>query len=142
MAKEITLEIESRLENVPLVGLAVKEICSHFLPGIDSHKMELCVVEACTNVIKHAYEGKEGERVRVLLTIFPDRVVFEVRDTGREMERRHLHAPPLNLSGVNVEELPEGGLGLQIIREFMDEVEYRSSKEGNILIVTKIEEGG
>ncbi|HEX15954.1 MAG TPA: ATP-binding protein [Deltaproteobacteria bacterium] len=140
MVKEITLEIESRLENVPLVGLAVKEICYHFLPEIDPHKMELCVVEACTNVIRHAYEGREGKRVKVLLTIFPDRVVFEVSDTGRAMEPQHLHAPAPDLS--KVEELPERGLGLQIIKEVMDEVQYRSSEEGNTLIMTKIVEGG
>ena len=39
--------IESRLENVPLVGMAVNKLSSFFpLSDVESYQIELCVVEA------------------------------------------------------------------------------------------------
>ena len=71
----ITLAIESRLQDVFLIGLAVNKICSAIpLPDDDVYQLELCVVEAVNNSIEHAYSSEEGHRVEVVTTVDPERI--------------------------------------------------------------------
>ena len=69
-AKRIKFTIESKLENVPLIGMSVSKLCSLIhLSDIETYQIELCVVEAVTNSIKHAYGLETGRQVEVIFTI-------------------------------------------------------------------------
>jgi len=130
----ILLTIDSQLDNVFLVGLAVNEICRVVLPDeVNAYQAELCVVEAVTNAIKHAYKGEPGHRVELTLAVEEDGVVFRVCDTGVPMPqpldtRAAAKNPPL---------LAESGRGLFIISAAMDEVSYVSHEGTNVLTMVK-----
>ena len=66
MNEEISLEFESSTENVPLVSAVVNNFCSDLgLDKLQTYRIELCVVEACVNVIEHAYKEEPGHKVRL-----------------------------------------------------------------------------
>jgi serine/threonine-protein kinase RsbW len=134
--ERIKLVIESALENVPLVGLSVNNICRHanFSEAVSS-QIDLCVVEAVTNCVKHAYNQMPGHKVEVDISLYDDRISFSISDHGEHMEI--FQTPRLEFDPEDVEHLPEGGMGLYIIHQTMDEVSYKTEAGKNTLTLTK-----
>ena len=135
-ARRIKLVINSALEDVSLVGMTINKICSIIpLSDVEAYQAELCVVEACTNAIKHAYNHHPNHDVEVVVTMFFDKVTFAISDTGKTMEKREM--PSLDFDPNDLESIPEGGMGLFIINSVMDTVDYNSSQGKNTLTLTK-----
>lgn len=133
--RRIRLAIDSDPANVGLVGAAVHAVCAETsLSPQQCRRVELCVVEAVNNCIRHAYRGRPGQEIAVTARLFADRLVIEVRDTGEPMPARALEAAR---SAGEPEPLAEGGRGVAIIKAVMDEVEYRSDAGVNTLTLTK-----
>lgn len=141
--KRLHLAIESDVGNVSLLAVAVNRVCLHLgLDNLMAGHVELCVAEAATNSICHAYHGVQGHTVNVTLIAHPDQLLIEVSDTGTPMpikQQRRLAdgSQDLEMPSVDRHSLPEGGRGLQIIRELMDEATYTCEKNLNRLIMTK-----
>lgn len=135
-AKGIKFTIDSRLEPIGLVGLAVQALCSSVgFSEVEAYKLQLGVVEAVTNVVKHAYGAQAGHEVIVAVALHPEGISFRIMDTGKTMKplsRESLEFDPTNLATI-----PEGGLGLHIIQTVMDEVDYQTADGTNILIMQK-----
>jgi serine/threonine-protein kinase RsbW len=135
-SKTIAFLIDSKLKNVSLAGVALRGICSYLsLSEIDTYYLELSVVEAVNNAIKHAYDGQEGHVVEVTITYSTDEITLKISDTGRKMS---LYSPgSLDFNPDDLPTLPEHGLGLYIINSVMDEVHYDSEDEKNTLTMRK-----
>lgn len=90
----------------------------------DVMKIELSVDEACSNIVRHAYPAEAGgdKRLELKLRLDPDGLTVFVRDDGRG-------GPPAQFRGAaDIEAYRRDGrprydgLGLLIMRQFMDEV--------------------
>lgn len=153
--KKIKLSIESRLENVSLIGMSMNAICANFF--LDNHTvytLELCVVEAVNNAIKHAYGVTDDnaasnplKEVEVTVEIHPQHIVFEICDEGKSIpsfaERKDESAKEVLFDPNDIQNLPESGMGLYIIREIMDSVSYETHGRRNTLrMIKKIEKAG
>jgi sigma-B regulation protein RsbU (phosphoserine phosphatase) len=83
----------------------------------------LVVNEAASNVVRHARAGESGEPLRVEADVFDDRLEVVLRHRGRAfVPSPGQEAPPAGPR--------DGGLGLFIIRQFADEVEYNVDAAG------------
>ena len=130
------MTIDSRLENVSLLGLAVRGICRHLsMNPAGCYEMELCVVESVNNVIKHAYGSKPGHQVEVILHLYENCLTFQIHDIGRSAPMNLL--PSLDVDLLTSDSFPESGLGLFIIHSLMDMVHYESTAKGNWLTLVK-----
>lgn len=102
--------------------------------GLDSrcsHLVILAVDEACTNVIKHCYEGGPG-KIMVSYRDNKDTMEIRVRDWGP-------HCPEGCLKPKPDQELRPGGFGLVFIHSIMNEVKLVHHPErGNELVMKKI----
>ena len=131
-SRTVHLSIESRLSDVALIGHAVRGICACSPLEVDAYgEMEVCVVEAVNNAITHAYLREHGFRVDAYITLHPDRISFEITDTGKPM--KDFAPPTLDYDPEEIATIPENGMGLFIIGTIMDEVSYRSEKGKNTL---------
>jgi serine/threonine-protein kinase RsbW len=139
--RKVKLIIESDLDDVPLVGIAVNRFCSYAaFSETDAFNIELCVIEAVTNSIKHAYGEKSGHEVVVIFTLSDNEAVFEICDKGKPMDPERLKEADLTTSHVEKQQLNtirDCGRGLGIMKEIMDGVEYRSGNEFNCLVLKK-----
>lgn len=136
VANMIRLIIDSRLENVSLVGSAVRGIANTLcMDSTTSYQLELCVVEAVNNEIKHAYHCQAGHSVEIDVLLYPDRLTFKIYNKGESMNPDRI--APFGFDSSNVETLPEGGMGVYILHSLMDEVHYETIKEQNILTLVK-----
>lgn len=135
-ARRVVLRTDSLLANVELVGRAVRGLCSAAgMPGRDCAHVELALVEAVNNVIRHAYHGEGGHPVEVVFTSDPECITIEVADEGDAMPPRP--SPVFDFDPNDLEHLPEGGMGLFLIHTVMDSVEYRSFGGRNALAMTR-----
>lgn len=140
--RSIRLTIDSCLEDVFLLGLATRAICSYApLNQLTTYQIETCVVEAINNCIKHAYQNLPGNSVEVVISLFIDRITFQVCDYGKSMEIEDFEKQKrkeLDFDPDVLEQLPEGGMGLYVIRSVMEQVEYCSAGGRNVLTMTKL----
>lgn len=133
----IKLIIESKIDSVALLSRAIRAICSTVLNDeIMLYNVELCLVEAITNVINHAYHRKPGNFVEVSVTIDDYHVNFQIIDSGDKAPI----PPPKKELGFNANDLstwPEYGMGLFLIYQIMDEVTFGEQEGKNILTLIK-----
>jgi len=133
--------IDSDLDNIPLIGISINKLCS-LIPFSErmALQVELCVVEAVTNCIKHAYKYDSAQKVGVGFTLSPEELVLDIYDTGIPLEMEMLDRADfksLEVDPEDLENIAEGGRGLPIIKEVMDSVVYESEKGMNCLTMKK-----
>ncbi len=141
----IRLTIDSDLDKVVLLARAVRALCTGVLPPEDADAVELALVEAVNNVIRHGYAGRPGEDVEVGVALHPDRVVVEVVDHAQPMDGALVEAASaarFDFDPADLDAVPESGMGLALIRMSMDEVEYRAEGGANRLRMVKRVGGG
>ena len=90
--------------------------------------------EAVTNVMMYAYPAGVTGQVELDVDALPGRLVFELSDSGVPFDPTA--APDADIS-LGVEERPIGGLGIFLVRQIMDSVEYARRGGKNILTLTK-----
>lgn len=100
------------------------------LPAGAEHEVASAFVEAFNNAAVHAYRDLPPGDVEVEMRVDRRELEVEVSDFGRRFEPSGVPEPDL-------EALPEGGLGLFIIRNFMDRVRYESRAGRNVLTMSK-----
>jgi serine/threonine-protein kinase RsbW len=119
--REVRLTIPARAEYVLLGRLALSGITRmRLLEDETVNDLKLAVTEACTNSVRHAY-AENGGTVDILYELYDDRLVVEVSDDGGGFD-------PDRPRGTG--ELPEGGLGIAIIRALVDEFEVGERGDG------------
>jgi len=140
--RSVKFTIDSNLENVPLIGMSVNKLCSSLsFSNIDSFNIELCVVEAITNSIKHACCGEPGYEIVVVFTLTQEDVMLDICDTGaypmnpERLDRAVIKPPGTNI--LDIDGIAESGRGLGIMKEIMDSVIYRSEAGENCLTLVK-----
>ena len=142
MARAIVLSIESRLEHVAMVGAALRAVCGlTLLSEEQAGELELGVVEAVNNVIRHGYRGRPGMPVSVTITLHEDRVEVAIRDRGEAIPAGLLEEARGRGFGFDpgdAEALPESGMGLGLIALVADEVRYAPADGENTLSLTKL----
>ena len=118
----VRMSIFSTPSHVAVVRVAVERYST--LLGFSERsagEVALSVDEALTNVIKHAYHGKEDMPIEVLMesTIVDqkDALKIEIRDWGTAIEPDKIKPRDLN-------EIRPGGLGVHIMKQCMDRVDY------------------
>lgn len=84
--------------------------------------------EAFNNVAVHGYRDADPEPVQIEVGWDSDRLVITMIDSGRTFDPSTI-APP------NLDDLPENGMGLFIMRSCMDEVDYRPGPPNTLRLV-------
>ena len=122
----------------------VSALCQHLrMDPVASGQVEICAVEAVTNAIRHAYHNKTGNEVSITLAVRDDQLAVEIVHTGLAMppDARDRLTNGSNVFGFdpqNVDSVPEGGMGLQIIHDVMDQVSYRTENQVHTLQLLKL----
>lgn len=93
--------------------------------------IKLAIDEACSNVIKHAYQGDTSKKIKLTYEINGKSFKVIVDDNG-------LKADMVTLKGRNLDDVRPGGLGIHFIRKIFDTFRLdETKKRGNRLILIK-----
>jgi sigma-B regulation protein RsbU (phosphoserine phosphatase) len=100
------------------------------------YAVQRAVDEACSNIIEHAYQGKEGGEIECLCIACENGLIVRFHDYGVRFEPQKIPSPNLHTDLV---ERPVGGLGLYFMRRLMDEVsfEFSPTSIGNTVTMVK-----
>lgn len=99
--------------------------------------------EAFNNVVLHAYRGVQGGRLDLAIATSEGEIEIQMSDRGRSFDpgrvARLATVTAEDPASIDVAELPESGMGLFIIRSFMDDVSYTRGGAGqpNVLVLRK-----
>jgi len=139
--KQIRLSIESKYDNVPLVGCAINRLCASIpVSDRDAYIIELCVTEAVVNSIKHGYGDEPGNEVAVIFSVYDTKIVIEIIDSGKALDPVLLEEKResgLEFDPENIDAIPESGRGLAIMHAVMDDVSYHVRGNRKYLTLTK-----
>lgn len=130
----ILLRVPGTLEYRNLALRAVSTACriAHHAEG-EGTTLEAQTVsalgEAFNNVVLHSYAGRPAGEVVVEINWTRNEIVMQITDDGLSFDPKQVELPDLDA-------LPEGGMGLFIIRSFMDEVDYQAGPP-NVLRMVK-----
>ena len=122
MAEKISKTVLSRTDHLLEVRDFVSDAARQFGFGEeDVANIVLAVDEACTNIIKHAYQYAPDKKI--FIAIHRNNGTFEVRikDNGKNFDPDALKAPDLKR---NLSHHRRGGLGVYLMKKLMDRVEY------------------
>lgn len=139
MNNKIEIKIDSKLENVSVVRVAIASFLSKQNITIDElSDIKTAVSEAVTNSIEHGYESSAGQVLVVAKIANIDNMVFlvvEVKDNGIGIENIELATTP---AYTTKPELEHAGMGFTIMETFMDEVVIDSEVgKGTNITLTK-----
>ncbi len=125
----------ARLENLPeLLSFVDRECARAGVPNDAAFALRLAAEEAFVNIVRHAYTGSPGP-VRSSLTHSDQGITITFVDEAPPFDPRD--APPPDLDA-DLPDRREGGLGLHLIRQLMDEVHHRHRPgAGNTLELVK-----
>jgi anti-sigma regulatory factor (Ser/Thr protein kinase) len=92
--------------------------------------MVLGVDEACTNIIRHAYHLRDDQLISLSLEGLNRCVRMRLRDYGKQLPLHAIKGRPHDL-------IKPGGLGLHLIQNAFDKVDYILKSRGTELVLTK-----
>lgn len=97
------------------------------------------VMEWLVNVVKHSYAQAMDGRIMIVAAVGPDCIELMVEDTGQGMPPWRFDAAPteVEFDPTDLDNLPESGMGLAIIKSVMDSVRYQSDRGINRLIAVR-----
>ena len=129
--KKKKIEFSSHTGNLALMRRCVRRFLDA-LPLSERERtlMVVGVDEACTNIIRHAYHLRDDQLISLSLEKKKDCVCLRLRDYGEQ-------APPNSLKSRRVDLIRPGGLGMHLIRNAFDRVDYVLRSRGTELVLTK-----
>ena len=123
------------VQEIPALSIFLGSICEdmHF-DELTTTGVTLAVEEAVVNVMDYAYP--EGVRAVMLLEVFADdkEITFELRDEGMSFDPTKVDEVDVNKPA---DERPIGGLGVHLMRHYMDDIRYERIDEQNVLTMKK-----
>ncbi len=130
-----TLVLSNDIRQIPELAAFVEALAEELsLNPAEAMSLNLALEEAVTNVMMYAYPAGVTGQVELEVDALPGRLVFELSDSGVPFDPTA--APDADIS-LGVEERPIGGLGIFLVRQIMDSVEYARRGGKNILTLTK-----
>jgi len=130
-----TLVLKNNLSEVKRLNAFVADVTStlDIEPSLGK-KLKLAVEEAVVNVIDYAY--KPGVDGQITLTAQSDghTLKFTIKDSGTPFDPTEMAKADTSLSA---EDRPIGGLGILLVRELMDTINYEYTNDQNVLTLSK-----
>jgi len=95
--------------------------------------IHVIVEEIVINIINHAYKNTDSENISIEFQWFNDKLILSFSDTGPPFDP--LTAAPPDITK-DIDERDIGGLGLFMVTQMADEIEYKRRNNKNILTIT------
>lgn len=96
---------------------------------------KLVTEEICTNIIKYGYEGEGTGDIKIEFELAGDEAILKIIDYGKQYIPEVAKSPDLDAGW---EKRKIGGLGITLVKGFMDKVEYKKEPDGgNCIMLVK-----
>ena len=134
----LELEVKAKLENLAVIDDFITESMKQLgMKKDETLQVRLAVNEACTNIIQHAYSGESEEPIIILCSMSGNDLVIEIRDWGKPFDPDAVPQPDIESE---LFERKEGGVGIFLMRQMMNDVRYvfRAGKYNELRMIKHI----
>ena len=135
----LEIAIANELEAIVAAEEKIDAFCEEreISPEI-AYAVNLSIDEILTNTISYGYDEDEPDRIEIIVRLESDSLVVEIVDDSAPFD---LSATPEANVEASLEERDVGGLGLFLVHQMMDRVEYERIEGRNIVTLTKSTSG-
>lgn len=135
MADVRHLIVGGRYENIPTITDFVGEAAAAAgFTEDEIYHCQLAADEACTNIIEHAYGGEGKGEIKITCRIELGLCEILVIDEGKRFNPMTVPKPDLE---ADIDTIKPGGIGLHLMRQFMDEIHFEFGEDDNRLTLVK-----
>ena len=131
-----SLEISLANELREIAGAAAR--IDRFCAACDlqhvAYAVNLAIDEILTNTISYGYEDDERHQIEIIVRVEEQSLVVVIVDDSMPFDLAL--APERDLE-TSLEDTPLGGLGLFLVHQMMDSVEYRREEGCNVVTLIK-----
>lgn len=130
------ITVKSTTENLSKVRDFIKQgaLDSGF-PDVTVGQLVLAVDEACTNVIKHAYNYVPTGRITIKIKFEKKKFAVTILDDGSHFNPDIIPEPDIK---EYYKQRKAGGLGMFLMKKLMDDISYKTtSGNGNKVVLVK-----
>jgi serine/threonine-protein kinase RsbW len=136
MTDEIRLSMANTFEDLArLMADAEVFLQSHGLSPRTVYDVNLILEEVLTNIVKYGFDDEATHEIQLIITIMGSGVTIRCEDDGREFDP--VAARPPDIEGRDsILECTEGGLGIHLVRQTVQSMQYSREEHKNVLTVT------
>lgn len=132
---EKILILNNEVSEISKLQLFIDEIGEELNLAFDvTFNLNLVLEEAISNIILYAYPKEESQTLTIVAKTQDNNLIFVITDSGKEFDPTQIPDADITLSA---EERQIGGLGIFLIRQIMNNVEYQRIDNKNILTLSK-----
>lgn len=132
--------VPAQINYLPVLRNFISRIASKYrLSKSEVNALTISIDEACTNIIKHGYRNIQPGSITMNVHIKNNSLEVELIDHGISFDPNQVSDP--NISQY-IQNGKKGGLGIFIMKKFLDDIQYMSSEKVNILRLIKFRKEG
>jgi anti-sigma regulatory factor (Ser/Thr protein kinase) len=135
VSEPLALQVRNTFDAIwPATEAAEKWLARQQISADVSFLVSLAIEELVTNCIKYGYDDSGEHTIRITLSRADQSLTMLVVDDGHAFDP--LAAVPPDLSA-EIQDRPIGGLGIHMLRELADNIEYERRDNTNRVTLTK-----
>ena len=132
---ERNIILPNDVQDVPRLAAFIDEVCESVeLDMTTTMQINLAIEEAVVNVMNYAYPSDTVGQVQIDAEANDQRLKFTIIDSGSPFDPTAKEEVDTTLSA---EERPVGGLGIFLVRQLMDSINYERIDGRNVLTLRK-----
>lgn len=129
----VSLQLQNQTAEIARMSHWLQNIMDNWqIPPALQFRMDLSANEAVTNILSYAFPNGGDHQILLNLSLHNEQLQLAIEDDG--MSFNPLDMPP-HKQPKNISEADIGGLGIHLIRHYMDECRYTRVNEKNHLIL-------
>jgi anti-sigma regulatory factor (Ser/Thr protein kinase) len=129
------IELVNKLSELPnVMGMLEKFSASEDLEKTVRQAAELSLDELLTNTISYGYSDSEQHEIQIDIEVHDNMLKVIVQDDGVAFNPFDQEAPNLNM---HIDERDLGGVGIHLVKEFMDDCAYQRVGQRNVVTLLK-----
>ena len=134
-AAVLEISLANELREIAGVAAQIDRFCAdhQLMPGL-AYAVNLAIDEILTNTISYGYEDRARHRIEIIVTLEADLLVVVIVDDSMPFDLGLAPERDLDLS---IEDTALGGLGLYLVHQMMDSVNYRREAGCNVVTLAK-----
>ncbi len=120
---------------IPMLARRIEDFAeAHHLSAELTLQLQLCCEEMVSNIINHAFDGDEAHDIGLSFNLHGAELGITITDDGKPFSPLDVAPPDLSAS---ITDRAVGGLGVHLVRTFMDRIEYEREGEYNRVTMFK-----
>jgi len=132
---QMCMTLKNELSEIERMSQLLAEFGERWhLPAKPLLDLNLAIEEVVANVITHGYENDDEHQIGIRIHLEDTDITVEVEDDGRPFNPLEFPKPDLTLP---LEEKSLGGLGIHLLRNLTDCLDYKRQETKNLLVIKK-----